>query len=318
VTMIREHKDLQGPAELRVNEVNAGVYVADTGRLVQAIGRLTPQNAQGEYYLTDVVADLAREGQVIAVAGDAEALVGVNDREQLRKAEQVLWARKSAELGQSGVTIRGDVYVDDSVSIEPDAVLEPGVRLRGATSVGAGATIDVGCVVTDSKIHAGAHLLPYSVVTESEVFAGAHVGPFSHLRPGSILEQDAKVGSFVETKNARLRPDAKANHLAYLGDADIGERVNIGAGVIVCNYDGYRKHRTTIGADTFIGSDSQLIAPVTIGKNAYVATATSVTHDVPDDALAIGRTRQQNKLGYASKLRQRLAEAAAAAKNAKK
>jgi len=310
VTMIREHKDLQGPVELAVNEVNAGVYVADTNRLVHAIGRLTPQNAQGEYYLTDVVADLARDGQVVALAGDADALVGVNDREQLRKAEQLLWARKSAELGQSGVTIRGEVYVDDSVSIEPDAVLEPGVRLRGATSVGAGASIDVGCVVTDSKIYGGAHLLPYSVVTESEVFAGAHVGPFAHLRPGSILEQNAKAGSFVETKNARLRPGAKANHLAYLGDADIGERVNIGAGVIVCNYDGYRKQRTTIGADTFIGSDSQLIAPVTIGKNAYVATATSVTHDVPDDALAIGRTRQQNKPGYASKLKARLAAAA--------
>lgn len=247
---------------------------------------------------------------MVAVKGDPSALVGVNDRAQLRQAEQLLWERKVTELGQNGVTIRGEVYVDDSVSVEADAVLEPGVRLRGATSVGSGALVDVGCVVTDSKIHAGAELLPYSVVTRSEVFGGAHVGPFSHLRPGSTLEAGAKVGGFVETKNARLRPGAKANHLAYLGDADIGERVNVGAGVIVCNYDGFRKQRTTVGADTFIGSDSQLIAPVTIGKNAYIATATSVTHDVPDDALAIGRTRQQNKLGYATTLKERLAKAA--------
>jgi len=310
VTMIREHRDLEGPAELAVNEVNAGVYVADTAELVSALTRLSPQNAQGEYYLTDVVADLARERHVVAVKGDPDALVGVNDRAQLRQAEQLLWARKATELGRSGVTIRGEVYIDDGVSVEPDAVLEPGVRLRGATSVGSGAFIDVGSVVTDSKIHAGAELLPYSVVTGSEVFGQAHVGPLSHLRPGSLLEPGAKAGSFVETKNARLRSGAKANHLAYLGDADVGERVNIGAGVIVCNYDGFRKQRTTIGADTFIGSDSQLIAPVTIGKNAYVATATSVTHDVPDEALAIGRTRQQNKLGYAPTLKERLARAA--------
>lgn len=310
VTTIREHRDLASPAELAVNEVNAGVYVADTAELVSALGRLSPDNAQGEYYLTDVVADLARERLVVAVKGDADALVGVNDRAQLRRAEQLLWARKATELGERGVTIRGEVYVDDCVSVEPDAVLEPGVRLRGSTSVGSGAFIDVGSVVTDSTIHAGAELLPYSVVTQSEVFGGAHVGPFSHLRPGSTLEAGAKVGGFVETKNARLRSGAKANHLAYLGDADIGERVNVGAGVIVCNYDGFRKHRTSIGADTFIGSDSQLIAPVNIGKNAYVATATSVTHDVPDDALAIGRTRQQNKLGYAATLKERLAQAA--------
>lgn len=310
VTMIREHRDLQGPVELAVNEVNAGVYLAETAALVAALGRLSPDNAQGEYYLTDIVADLAQERTVVAVKGDPSALVGVNDRAQLRQAEQLLWERKVTELGQNGVTIRGEVYVDDSVSVEADAVLEPGVRLRGATSVGSGALVDVGCVVTDSKIHAGAELLPYSVVTRSEVFGGAHVGPFSHLRPGSTLEAGAKVGGFVETKNARLRPGAKANHLAYLGDADIGERVNVGAGVIVCNYDGFRKQRTTVGADTFIGSDSQLIAPVTIGKNAYIATATSVTHDVPDDALAIGRTRQHNKLGYATTLKERLAKAA--------
>ena len=310
VTTIREHRDLVGPRELAVNEVNAGVYVADTSELVGALGRLRPENAQGEYYLTDIVADLAGERHVVGVTGDADALVGVNDRAQLRQAELLLWARKATELGQQGVTIRGEVYVDDSVSVEPDAVLEPGVRLRGSTRVGSRALVDVGCVVTDSTIHAGAELLPYSVVTQSEVFGGAHVGPFSHLRAGSILESGAKVGGFVETKNARLRPGAKANHLAYLGDADIGERVNVGAGVIVCNYDGFRKHRTTIGADSFIGSDSQLIAPVTIGKNAYVATATSVTHDVPDEALAIGRTRQQNKLGYAPALKARLREAA--------
>jgi bifunctional UDP-N-acetylglucosamine pyrophosphorylase/glucosamine-1-phosphate N-acetyltransferase len=310
VVEIREHRDLKTARERAVNEVNAGVYAGKTASLRDALNRLSPDNAQGEYYLTDVVADLGREQNVLALRGDESALLGVNDRSQLTQAEKLLWERKAVALGQSGVTIRGEVYVDDSVVVEPDVVLESGVRLRGATTIHSGASIDVGSVVTDSVVQAGARLLPYSIVTESDVGEAAQIGPFSHMRPGSVLEAEAKLGNFVETKQARLRRGAKANHLSYLGDIDVGERVNIGAGTIVCNYDGFKKHKTVIGEGTFIGSDSQLIAPVNIGKNAYVATATSVTEDVPDEALAIGRQRQTNKLGYATMLRRRLAEAA--------
>lgn len=317
VSCIREDKDLDGDAELAIKEVNAGVYAATTETLRAALGRLSPNNAQGEYYLTDIVADLGRSHHVMALQGAPEALVGVNDRVQLRTAEQLLWADKARALGESGVTIRGEVYVDDSVTVEPDAILEPGVRLRGRTEIGAGALVDVGSVIADSKVHADAVVLPYSVVTESEIGPGAQVGPFAHLRPGSRLDRDAKVGSFVETKKTYLKQGAKANHLAYLGDAELGERVNVGAGVIVCNYDGFQKQRTLIGDGTFVGSDSQLIAPVTIGKNAYVATATTVTQDVPDDALAIGRSRQVTKPGYASQLRERLRAAAKSSAAAK-
>jgi bifunctional UDP-N-acetylglucosamine pyrophosphorylase/glucosamine-1-phosphate N-acetyltransferase len=198
------------------------------------------------------------------------------------------------------------VYVDGSVKVAAGATLEPGVRLRGQTSIGEGAYIDVGCVIDNSTVAANAKLLPYSVMTDSQVGEGAQIGPFAHLRPGSEIGPEAKVGNFCETKKTKLRRGAKVNHLSYVGDADVGERVNIGAGTILCNYDGFKKHKTVIGEGSFIGSDSQLIAPVNVGAHAYVATGTSVTQDVPDDAMAIGRSRQVNKPGYASKLRERL------------
>jgi bifunctional UDP-N-acetylglucosamine pyrophosphorylase/glucosamine-1-phosphate N-acetyltransferase len=172
----------------------------------------------------------------------------------------------------------------------------------------------VGSVVQDTTVGNHAHIKPYCVLSDSEVGDGVQVGPFAHLRPGSVIEADAHVGNFVETKNTRVGKGAKANHLTYLGDAEVGEKSNIGAGTIICNYDGFQKQKTTIGKGVFIGSDSQLIAPVTIGDGAYVATATTVTRDVPDGALAIGRTRQQNKEGYGVVLRERLAQAAEQAK----
>jgi bifunctional UDP-N-acetylglucosamine pyrophosphorylase/glucosamine-1-phosphate N-acetyltransferase len=186
--------------------------------------------------------------------------------------------------------------------------------LRGTTTIGAGAFVDVGTVVTDAAIGAGAVLKPYSVVASSSVGPSAQIGPFSHLRPDSVIEEEAHIGNFVETKKTRVRRGAKANHLAYLGDGDVGERANIGAGTIFCNYDGYRKHLTTIGADAFIGSDSQLVAPVTVGKGAYVASGSSITADVPDGALAIARARQENKPDRAAPLKARLQAAALEAK----
>jgi bifunctional UDP-N-acetylglucosamine pyrophosphorylase/glucosamine-1-phosphate N-acetyltransferase len=171
--------------------------------------------------------------------------------------------------------------------------------------VAAGAHIDVGCVLTDTIVHEGAKLLPYTISTESVIGAAARVGPFSHLRPGSELDRDVHVGNFVETKKTRIGQGSKANHLSYLGDGVIGRGVNVGAGTIFCNYDGVNKHTTVLEDGAFIGSDSQLVAPVTVGKNAYVGTGTTVTLDVPEDALAIGRARQTNKLGFAARLRER-------------
>jgi bifunctional UDP-N-acetylglucosamine pyrophosphorylase/glucosamine-1-phosphate N-acetyltransferase len=169
--------------------------------------------------------------------------------------------------------------------------------------------VDTGSIVTDAELGDGANVKPYSVIVDSRVGAGAQIGPFAHLRPGSVIEDDAHIGNFVETKKTRVGRGAKANHLSYLGDGDVGPGANIGAGTIFCNYDGFSKHTTTIGEGAFIGSDSQLVAPVTIGKGAYVATGTTVTRDVPDDALAIGRAKQETKLGYASRLKGRLAAA---------
>jgi bifunctional UDP-N-acetylglucosamine pyrophosphorylase/glucosamine-1-phosphate N-acetyltransferase len=230
----------------------------------------------------------------------------VNDRDQLRKAEVVLFERIRARLGRAGVSVHGDALIDDTVSVDEDASIEAGVRLRGRSSIGAGAFVDVGSVITDSSIGPEALIRPYSVITDSRVAERAQIGPFAHLRPDSEIEADAHIGNFVETKKTRVRRGAKANHLAYLGDGDVGERANLGAGTIFCNYDGFRKHRTVIGEGAFVGSDSQLVAPVTVGKGAYVASGTTVTRDVPDDALAISRVKQENKEGYGKKLRDRL------------
>jgi bifunctional UDP-N-acetylglucosamine pyrophosphorylase/glucosamine-1-phosphate N-acetyltransferase len=280
--------------------------------LKQAVGQLTPTNAQGEYYLTDVVAMAARAGGAVAFRGDAGALLGVNDRSQLAQAEDLLYERIAERHALNGVTVRSGAKIADPVTIEAEATIESGVCLRGSTHVEAAATIDVGCVVTDSRIGKNALLKPYTVVTASSIGPWAQVGPFAHLRPGSQIDDKAQIGNFVETKKTRVRRGAKANHLSYLGNGDIGEGANVGAGTIFCNYDGYQKHTTTIGPGAFIGSDSQFVAPVTVGKNAYVATGTTVTHDVPEDALAIGRTKQDNKEGYAPRLRGRLSAAARA------
>jgi bifunctional UDP-N-acetylglucosamine pyrophosphorylase/glucosamine-1-phosphate N-acetyltransferase len=306
VSEIREQRDLRGPSEEAVREVNAGIYAARTESLARALAKLEPNNAQGELYLTDVVRILAERSDVRAVIGPAEALVGVNDREQLRQAEAALFERIRARLGRAGVSVHGDALIDDGVVVGEDATIEAGVRLRGATSIGEGTFVDVGSVITDSNIAARAVIKPYSVITQSNVGEGAQIGPFAHLRPESEIEADAHIGNFVETKKTRVRRGAKANHLAYLGDGDVGERANLGAGTIFCNYDGFKKHRTVIGEGAFVGSDSQLVAPVTVGKGAYVASGTTVTRDVPEDALAISRVKQENKEGYGKRLRERL------------
>lgn len=306
ITRVREHRDATED-ERRVSEVNVGIYVAKLGFLRNAISKLQPNNAQGELYLTDIVAQASEVAEVGYVHTESTAaLVGVNDRAQLSGAEEVMYARIADKARRNGATIRASARIDSNVVIESDAIIEHNVVLRGKTHIGSGARIDVGCVLTDVDVAAGAIVKPYSVCTSSTIGERAQIGPFSHVRPESQIEADAHIGNFVETKKTRVRRGAKANHLAYLGDGDIGEGANVGAGTIFCNYDGFKKHKTEIGAGAFIGSDSQIIAPVRIGVGAYVATGTTITKDVPDDALAISRVKQENKDGYASRLKARL------------
>jgi bifunctional UDP-N-acetylglucosamine pyrophosphorylase / glucosamine-1-phosphate N-acetyltransferase len=318
VLEIREQRDLRSDAERAVREVNAGIYAATKAVLDRALSKLEPTNAQGELYLTDIVLSVAAYARVVGLVGSPDALVGVNDRAQLSAAEELLYARTRERLGREGVMVHGDARIDDGVSVAPGADIEAGVRLRGRTSVGPDTRIDVGSVLTDATIGARVTVRPYSIITSSRVGDAAEIGPFAHLRPDSDIEAEAHIGNFVETKKTRVRRGAKANHLSYLGDGDVGERANVGAGTIFCNYDGYQKHRTVIGEGAFIGSDSQLVAPVTVGKGAFVASGTTVTQDVPDEALALARTKQENKPGYATKLRTRMSEAARLAKQQKK
>ncbi len=315
IVEIREQKDLTSDAERAVREINPGVYAAPVSFLRDALASLTPNNAQGEYYLTDIVSfAVSKNLRVTHAAAVPDVMDGVNDREQLAAADRRMIARIQEKLRKRGVTIRDSARIEDGVEVGQDTVIECGAVLRGATRVGANALVDVGCVLTDAIVADGATLKPYSVLSEARVGTKAHIGPFSHLRPESLIGDEAHVGNFVETKKTRMERGSKANHLAYLGDGIIGEGANVGAGTIFCNYDGFQKHVTTIGKNAFIGSDSQLVAPITIGEGAYVATGTTVTRDVPADALAISRVKQENKEGYASRLRAKLK----AAKEAKK
>jgi len=304
---IREERDCS-PQQKLIKEWNPAVYAIDSEFFAREIGKLSTNNAQGELYLTDLVAAAAAQGGVTAVPWDAGDTLGVNDRFELAQRDKTLRLRRAQALAVSGVTIRDPeaAYIDADVTIAPGAVIEPNVTLRGKCVIEAGAVIDVGAVLTNVVVRAGALLKPYTVATDSEIGGDAQVGPFSHLRPGSMLGPESHIGNFVETKKTRIGRGSKANHLAYLGDGEIGERVNVGAGTIFCNYDGFNKHVTTLEDDVFIGSDSQLVAPVTVGKGAYVGTGTTVTRNVPPDALAIGRAKQENKEGLAARLKSKL------------
>lgn len=310
ISEIREHRDLDNDAQQAIREVNPGVYCANVDFLKEALTQIDSNNAQGELYLTDIVALAAKQGGTIGFAADARSLVGVNDRAQLAATETVMQARIIEKWRRSGVTIRDGAVIHDTVKIAPDATIENGVTLRGTTTVSAGAVVDVGCVIEDSFLGENTIIRPYTVVSYSRLEAGAHVGPFAHIGAGTMIGTQSQVGNFVETNKTILHPHAKANHLAYIGDAEVGQSATIGAGTIFCNDDGYQKHRTRIGPGAFIGCNSKLVAPVDVGKNAYVATGTTVTQDVPDEALAIGRAQQENKADYAPTLRHQLKTAA--------
>lgn len=306
VLKIVEDRDAT-PEERATKEINAGTYVVSGDFLFDALDKLEPRNAQNEYYLTDIVRTAVAQGRPVAAVTlrNPEEGLGVNTRQQLAAAEQIVRQQIRERWLEAGVTMRdpGSVWIDAGVTIGRDTVLYPHVSLEGNTIVGEGTTIRSGVRITDCVIGNHVEILDFCVLSESEVDDDAHLGPFVHLRPGVVIRRKAKVGNFVEMKKTELGEGSKANHLSYLGDATIAEGVNIGAGTITCNYDGARKHRTVIGKNVFLGSDTQLIAPVTIGEGSVVAAGTTVTQNVPADSLAIARVLQVNRVGWAAKRR---------------
>jgi bifunctional UDP-N-acetylglucosamine pyrophosphorylase/glucosamine-1-phosphate N-acetyltransferase len=298
-------------SESAVQEINVGTYVVDGAFLFQALDQLQPKNAQQEYYLTDIV-KLAVDGELgvsAMVVADADEGLGVNSRRQLALAERVIRERIRVHWMQEGVTLHdpSTTWIDADVRIGQDTVLYPHVTLEGRTSLGEDCVIRSHTRLTNTTVGNRVVIQDSCVITDAELEENASVGPFAHLRPGSIVRRKAKVGNFVEMKKAELGEGAKANHLSYLGDARIGKDVNIGAGTITCNYDGYHKYETVIEDEVFIGSDTQLVAPVKVGRGSVIAAGTTITQDVPPNSLAISRMVQANRVGWASKRRAWLA-----------
>jgi len=301
---IIEHRDAT-PAQRAIREIATSTYCFDARRLWPALDRVTPQNDQGEHYLTDVVSILAASGAPVEAlaAPHPEECMGINDRKQLAEAAAVLRRRTLERLMVEGVTILDPAatYVDDTVAVGADTVIYPGAVLEGATEIGAACVVGPGCHVSGSRIGARVTLRPYCVLSDAIVDAGAQLGPFCHLRPQSHVGAGAKIGNFVELKKSKIGRGAKVPHLSYIGDATVGANANIGAGTITCNYDGVAKHQTKIGAGAFVGTNSSLVAPVTIGAGAYVGAGSVITKSVPAGALAIARARQEVRAGWAAR-----------------
>jgi bifunctional UDP-N-acetylglucosamine pyrophosphorylase/glucosamine-1-phosphate N-acetyltransferase len=293
------------PEEKAVKEINCGIYCIDAVWLWDPLKRARADNAQREIYLTDLVEILRRDGHKVAAYRhpEAEEVLGVNDRRELAAATRALHRRKANILMAEGVTILdpATTYVDMDVKVGPDSILEPGVMLLGATEIGRGVSIGAGTRIADSIVGDGTTILPYCVVAASRIGKSCRIGPFAHLRPDTQLDEEVRIGNFVETKKIRMGQGSKANHLSYLGDAEIGKRANIGAGTITCNYDGVQKLRTIIEDEVFIGSDTQLVAPVRVKRGAYVGAGSTITKDVPPHALAISRAQQVVKEDWAKR-----------------
>ncbi len=317
VVAIVEQKALT-PAQLAAPEINSGIYCFETAALFSKLDRLSCDNAHGEFYLTDVAALLVADGQrVVALqAGSVDEVLGANTIAEMMHLDEAMRAATARRLMAQGVTIfRPDTCVIDAeVSVGADTVIEPYVQLLGATRIGSECLIRSYSVVQNSELGNGVVVRNGCILDGAEVGDGAVLGPYAHLRPESRIGELAHVGNFCETKKTTLGRGSKANHLAYLGDAVIGEGVNVGAGVITCNYDGERKHTTTIGDGVFVGSDSTLVAPVSLGDGSYVGAGSCITHPVPAGALAIGRAHQVTKEGWVAARR----AARAAARDAKK
>jgi len=296
-----------GPAELAVNEINSGIYCFRSELLWRYLPEIRPDNPAGEYYLTDLVAILRREGHKVRalLLEDSTEVLGVNTRIDLAAADALLRARKTRELMLEGVTIRRPetVTVDCDVLIGPDSLIEPFVQILGRSVIGRDCHIGTGSILKDATLGERVDVRPYTLIEQARLEDDSRAGPFARIRPGTHLGLGVHVGNFVELKNARLGPRSKANHLAYLGDAEIGADCNIGAGTITCNYDGERKHRTRIGDRVFVGSNATLVAPIELADDCYVGAGSVITEPVPPEALALGRGRQVNKEGWVRKRR---------------
>jgi len=308
IARIVEHRDAS-EAERGIHEINSGIYAFDIDGLFDALRDIAAENAQQEYYLPDAIALFRRQGRRVdtLVVQDIDEIRGINSRAELAALSRIVRHRKNSELMAAGVTMEDPqtTYVDPDVTIGADTVIRPGVSIEGRTTIGTGCDIHSGVRIVDSKVGDRVTVRDHCVITESSLESDTVVGPFAHLRAGAIVREHAHVGNFVELKKTVLGTGSKAMHLAYLGDADIGARVNIGAGTITCNYDGVNKNQTTIEDGAFIGSDSQLIAPITIGKNAYVGSGTTVREDVPAGALAVSAGKQRNLDGWVDKKKKR-------------
>jgi bifunctional UDP-N-acetylglucosamine pyrophosphorylase / glucosamine-1-phosphate N-acetyltransferase len=304
---ITEHKDAS--EEIRaIRRVNGGAYTLPWKALKPALAALRNDNCQGEFYLTDAVVAVGRQVPIAVELCDPAELMGMNSRKDQAILQALARNRVNGAWMEEGVTLLDPdtTLVGPRVRLAKDVLVEPGTCLEGAVTVGEGTRIGQGCAIRDCTIDSDVEVRPYCVMQRAEIGAGAKVGPFAHLREGSVLQNNVHVGNFVETKKTILHTGAKANHLSYLGDAEVGERTNIGAGFISCNYDGFNKHRTTIGKDVFVGSDCQLVAPVTLGDNSIIGAGSTITEDVPPDALALSRAPLVVKTGAAGRLREKL------------
>lgn len=309
VDRIVEQKALRDN-EGEVREINSGIYAFAVEPLYAHIDRLTTNNPAGEFYLTDMAGVLGKAGNLVVAlrSEDSNEVLGVNTRLELAELDAKLRAKKARQLMEDGATIfRPETCdIDADVEVGPDTVIEPHVQIIGQTKIGSDCRIRSYSVITNCEIGDKVLVRPGCIMEDSIVRDGAQIGPYSHLRPGSDIGEEAHVGNFVETKKTKLGKRSKANHLSYLGDAVIGEGVNIGAGTITCNYDGVNKHETVIEDGVFVGSDSTLVAPVKVGKGAYIGAGSCITDDVPADSLAVGRGRQVNKQGWAAERRAKL------------
>ena len=304
ISKIVEERDTTA-AQKTITEINSGIYAFDLVPLFAALDTIGTANKQGEYYLPDLVAIYRKQKRAVATwtIQNADEIRGINSRTELAEVSTMVRQQKNEELMAAGVTLidPATTYVDADVVVGPDTVIYPCVFLEGSTKIGAACEIHSGARIVNATLGDRVCIRNHTVVTDSTIEAGAFVGPFAHIRPGSEVGADAHIGNFVELKKTVMGSGAKANHLAYLGDATIGPKTNVGAGTITCNYDGETKHKTVIGANVFVGSNSTLVAPLTLADGSYIAAGSAVTTDVPAGALAIGRSRQENKEGWVAK-----------------
>jgi bifunctional UDP-N-acetylglucosamine pyrophosphorylase/glucosamine-1-phosphate N-acetyltransferase len=304
IARIVEERDAS-PVERQIREINSGIYAFDLAPLFEALRGIASQNAQGEFYLTDLVSIYRRRKLPVEtlVVDNPQEIRGINSRTELAEVGTLVRQNKNEELMAAGVTLvdPATTYVDPRADIGGDTVIHPGVVIEGATRIGRACEIQAHVRIADSEIGDHVNINSFCVIVESRIADGAAVGPFAHLRPASDVGAGAKIGNFVELKKTTLGARSKVSHLTYLGDATVGADVNVGAGTITCNYDGEKKHQTVIEDGAFIGSDSQLVAPVRVGKGAYVAAGSSIVEDVPAGALGIARSRQANVEGWAER-----------------